>query len=148
MNPAVTEMNVDRLIRVRDDITAEPSQFEMLDYVTAQYDERKEFCGTALCVAARAALDAGFIALRNTPRPGAPSTFYDVTDVGSPYGSTMHTLGAAALALTLTQAGRLFYLDSWPNDFWKPFMRAKTPLERASIAAKRIDRFIYTDGRE
>lgn len=139
-------MNVDRLVVVRDQILAEPDRLDMDDYVSPRYDQQKEFCGTALCIAARAALDAGYARLRTTPRPGTPATFYDVTLDGTGQGADMQVLGAAALWLTDKQAGRLFYLERWPNAYWHPFMLAKAAPERARICARRIDHFLKTEG--
>ena len=62
---------------------------------------------------------------------------------------------AALLNLSNEQADRLFYTKSirynggcWPAQFDKAYKEALTPLERAKVAAARIDHFIATNGAE
>lgn len=136
------EPNIERLLRIRDQVLAEPAVFDMTDYVIVSD------CGTTLCFGARAALDAGFITLRETPRPGARCTFYEITPSGALHGSEMRDLAMAALSINEKQAKRLFHLEHWPSAFWTPFLRAKTTQDRATIAAKRIEHFIRTEGAE
>jgi hypothetical protein len=136
------------MLRVREQVIAEPARLELIeDYVTPQFDGDR-FTGSLLCIGARAAIDAGFIALRDTPRPGAPRTFYDVTELGHTQGSFIAELAAAALAIDESGARRLLNVESWPKPYVGSFLRASSALARATVTANRIDHFIRTEGRE
>lgn len=139
-------MNVERLKRVREQILAEPARFDMNDYVSPVYDERQERCGTALCMAGFAALDAGFIVLRDAPRDGTARVYYDTTTAGAAY-ATGTKMFAAALDIDGDQAQALFHHSGWPGAFYKAFRDAETSLARARVAAARIDAFIASGGR-
>ena len=141
-------MDVDRLLRVRDGIEAEPSRLEMIDdFVAPRFSGNGAFIGCDLCIAARAALDAGFIALRGTPRPNAPGTFYDVTLPGKEQAFLLE-LGSMALDLDPRQADRLFFVDEWPVNLRSSFLHATSATARAAITTRRIARFIESEGRE
>lgn len=142
------EMNIDRMLRVRDVVLAEPDRLELLDDFVAPRFDADRFVGVGLCIAARAALDAGFIELRDTPRPGAPRTYYDVTPAGLERAQFMRELGAAALDLSDAQARRLFYVDEWPSRMASAFLQSKQAPARASVTARRIDHFMRTEGAE
>lgn len=142
-------MNVDRLLRVRDGIEAEPERLEMFeDFVTPRFNDQGALVGCDLCIAARAALDAGFIELRSTPRPGLPGTFYDVTSAGTAHATFMLQLGAAALELDDVKADRLFFVDEWPKGYASSYLQSKHRTARAAITVRRIARFIDTEGQE
>ena len=47
-----------------------------------------------------------------------------------------------------TNAGRLFFDNEWPEKFQAALAEAKTPLQRAEVAVKRIEHFIKTNGKE
>ena len=47
-----------------------------------------------------------------------------------------------------TNAGQLFFDDQWPEKFQEALVEAKTPLQRAKVAVKRIEHFIKTNGEE
>lgn len=141
-------MNVDRLLRVRDEIEADPESLEMIDdFVTPRFNGHGAFVGCNLCIAARAAIDAGMISLRDTPRPGAPGTFYDVKVPGSEQVFLLQ-LGAMALELDPRQADRLFFVDDWPRNFRESFSKAPSAKARAVVTTRRIGRFIDSEGME
>lgn len=143
------DMNIDRMLRVRDVVLAEPDRLELLeDFVTPRFDAEDRFCGHGLCIAARAAIDAGFIELRDTPRPGAPRTYYDVTEEGAKHAGFLRELGGAALSISDPQARRLFYVTEWPARLSSAFLQSKQAPARASVAARRIDHFMRTEGAE
>lgn len=48
------------------------------------------------------------------------------------------------LQIGLKSSNRLFYLDGWPRNLEVEHSQAKTPAERAQIAARRIHYFIAT----
>lgn len=137
-------MNIDRLLRVKERILAEPAAFQMDGYVSA--------CGTACCIGGHAAIDAGFI----TPSATTSRLGYDLTPAGAQvvgglaYGSGRDGFGvfSDALGLSPSAANRLFFVANWPKGFREPFERAAGAAARATIASKRIDHFIRTEGRE
>lgn len=136
-------MNVARLQRIRDHVAATPDVFDMDDWVGR--------CGTVCCFGGHAALDAGYIVVRTSPRPDTFAVYYDITAAGlasAPHVTWFNTdpMFAAALELSKAQADRLFYIDGWPKDFRELFQKAETAAARATIAAKRIDRFIGSGG--
>ena len=141
-------MNIDRLLRVKQRIVAEPDGFDMDEYVSS--------CGTACCIGGHAAIDAGLITLRTTPRADMPGLSYELTPTGAlsvggmVFGSGVNGVGVFADALDLlpSEANRLFFTANWPKGFRLPFDQAKTPAARAAIAARRIDHFLATEGRE
>lgn len=144
------ELSVDRLIRVRDQFVSAPDRLEMDDFVNPVYDERQELCGTTVCIGGAGALDAGFITLRSTPRPGTERVMYDVTPTGEQHKGDSGTweMFMAALGLSHDQANRLFFLSGWPKGFRSQFVNAKDAASRARVTARRIDQFIATGGRE
>jgi hypothetical protein len=149
-------MNIDRLNAVKARILAEPEQFDMGDFVSTKYDERGEPCGTACCIGGHAAVEAGYITLRSTPRPGLPSVMYDMTPAGVLAASGLHYasgangFGAYAEALDLlpSEANRLFFVENWPKSLRASFEQATSTAARATIAGRRIDHFMRTEGRE
>lgn len=138
-------MNVERLHRVKMQILAEPDRFDMEDYATPILFG-DEVCGTACCIGGFAALDAGFIRLRTSPREGY-ATYYDVTSQAPPSNGSRDVFDAA-LNLSPSEADRLFLTSHWPGKFFTAYAMAKTHTEQAEIAANRIDHFIRTRGRE
>ena len=149
-------MNIDRLLRVKARILAEPVEFEMDHYVSTRRDTSGEVCGTACCIGGHAAVDAGFITLRTAPLPGFSSLGYELTPAGAKvvggmaFGSGVDGFGvfADALDLSPSEANRLFFVANWPKGFRVPFEQATGATARANIAGKRIDHFMRTEGRE
>lgn len=129
-----------RLRRVRDGILADPDHFSMVDWVSER--------GNATCIGARAALDAGFITLRQAVNPDT-NRFYDFTAAGAAYGDHHpydETPFRVALNLTAEEADRLFTVDHWPQPYYVDYAKARSPQLRADVAALRIDHFIKTRG--
>ena len=145
-----SDINVDRLIRVRDQFVDAPESLAMDDYITGVYNESNELCGTASCIGGAAALDAGFIVLRQTPRAGTMALLYDVTPEGKRIREDSAKLDVfnVALGLDQRQSDRLFFVTNWPAGHRKEFESAKTPAARARVTARRIDQFLATGGRE
>lgn len=92
------------------------------DFTALLTPEETPPCGTVACIAGWASILCG-----NAP--------YEAVD-------------ASRLCLSLDEQHRLFYVTSWPMNFGEGYTNAKTPEERASITADRIDHFIKTNGLE
>lgn len=131
-----------RLRRIREDILADPEHFSMVDWVSER--------GNATCIGGRAALDAGYITLRQSV--SASNRFYDVTEAGAAIGGGRQGDDEArfrvALNLTREEADRLFNVDQWPQPLYVEYAMARSPEARADVAARRIDLFIKTRGHE
>lgn len=143
------DMNVDRLLRVRDGFLAAPTLLEMEDFASPIY-AGGEICGTAMCIGGAGALDAGFLTLRLTPREGTERVMYDITPDGRLHFGQHGVLDMfrAAYRINSVQSDRLFYTSSWPKGFQTQFLSAKDAASRARVAGRRIDQFISTRGRE
>lgn len=129
-----------RLRRVREQIIASPGQFSMTDWVSNK--------GHATCIGGLAAIDAGFIALRESQHPET-FRYYDVTDAGSTIGEGLFDEARFRVALNLTpdEADRLFDVERWPQPFYVDYAKAQGA-DRADVAARRIDLFIRTRGHQ
>lgn len=57
-------------------------------------------------------------------------------------------IASQKLALNLDESARLFHLSYWPSKFYTAHYATKGVIRRAKIAARRIDHFIKTEGRE
>jgi hypothetical protein len=142
-------MNVKLLRRIQKHILAEPKRFRMLDWIEKQTatdptyiaddSERVSFpkCGTVACI-------GGWAVLLSKKKPSR--THYEgfraakLLGLNRPHGHLDRVRS--------TDSERLFFTEAWPIDFSMKFNRAKTPEDRARIAAKRIDHFIKTKGAE
>lgn len=146
------ELNVERLIRVRDLVVSQPELLNLEgDFVNGIVSEAGELTGHSLCIAGLAALDAGFITLRSTPRPNAPKVFYDVLPIAQaryfeegPLNMFRAAIGAGVDSFT---GDRLMLVPNWPPGFQKQLAAAATPDARAKVTARRIDQFISSGGR-
>lgn len=140
------ELNTERLIRVRDLISATPALLNMAeDFVNGVFDDAGALVGHSFCISGLAALDAGWITLRSTPRVGTARVLYDVMPVAErPYrdDGALNLFRAAIGA----DADRLMFVANWPTGFAKQF-EATAGQARATVAARRIDVFISTGGR-
>lgn len=125
-------MNVKLLQQVKAHILEEPRRFFMSQYVMRDepgalhnLDGRRRkmpSCGTAACI--------GGWAVILTQGLDAPYGFQE---------------GAWAAKISKAQANRLFLIHEWPERFRKAWKKADM-VTRATIAAKRIDHFIATNG--
>ena len=142
-------MNVAKLLAVKRQILKVPSQFGMTRYFFTdvnhfnnKYELKREKipnCGTAGCIAGWA------VALEEFQ--GSPAEAYKA------YSRSPHRRAQFLLDLTEIEAERLFYLtpsahESWPPQFREAYQAAKRLRDRARVAARRIDHFIKTGGRE
>jgi hypothetical protein len=145
MSPGI---NTERLRRVRDRIVAEPERFDMGDYARPVFSPEGVFLGTVHCIGGLAAIDAGYIVARGSRDPER-MVWYDITAASPveryPYDDYRF---AEALSLIPDEANRLFGVDQWPAPFNTEYALAGSPEVRASVASRRIDRFIRTRGRE
>lgn len=139
-------MNVKLLEKVKAAILAEPAQFLMTtwfadsddDYSYRPYDRARKVpnCGTAACIAGWALT----IGRRYRNPRNAASRLGREGSIGLD--------AARAIGVPYRFAQMLFIVSYWPHAFKERWSMASTPLQRARVAAQRIDRFIATDGRE
>lgn len=133
-------MNIKLLQKIKKAILKEPRRLEMESW--ASKVERGEFsnpkhyppCGTAACIAGHA------VWLEN------PKAF-KAAIIGKKE-KEIDQRAQRLLQITQGQSARLFYVTWWPYDLSDQYREANTPLKRARIAVKRIDRFIESDGTE
>ena len=142
-------MNVKLLREVEKRILAEPRRFDMMTFgdkldkeAIEALGEEAPPCGTVACI-------AGHVDWMTHPRLFAASVAIDR------FARDDSIAKRAAIELGLgfdpsqdTNAGRLFFDDEWPKKFQAAFSKAKTPLQRAKVAVKRIEHFIKTNGKE
>lgn len=115
-------MNVELLEKIAEVIVEKCGQFDMDTW-------HGEGCGTAHCI-------GGWAEVLTGSEPGY-SLIAKAQLLGIGYG------------LNDSQAGRLFYLDCWPEGFRNAYRdEERDPLAKAKIAADRIRHFIATDGCE
>jgi len=148
-------MNVEMLRKVKKEILKAPARFNMdffgdsLDWAIESQDEEKPSnvlgrpaCKTQACIAGEACLVAGKAEF--VPGGGLRT----LESVGGFAETAQEILG-----LGTAQAQRLFYMkDSgafgWPRRFEKEYIKARTPRARVLVAARRIEHFIKTNGKE
>lgn len=140
-------MNVKLLRKVEKRILAEPRRFDMMTFgdkldkeAIEALGEEAPPCGTVACI-------AGHVDWMTHPRLFAASVAL------GDYDDSIVERAAKELGLGFdpsqdTNAGRLFFDDEWPKKFQAAFSKAKTPLQRAKVAVKRIEHFIKTNGKE
>ncbi len=137
-------MNTKLLLEIKEKILLMPRNFKMsaffstiLEYADKELNRIPDNCGTTCCIAGWA------ISLQTEEKtPLAGKMFKYRTD------GLNEDLGAQYLDLTSSQAVRLFSANYWPEYFQDQYDAAETYIERAQIAAKRIDHFIATEGLE
>lgn len=130
-------MNVERLRKVASIVLSDPERFAMDQWVSE--------CGTMCCIGGHAVLDAGYAQVVHS-RLG---DYFTDTDAGKAAvaNGDYDSIYEAALELTNPQGGNLFYVSDWPERFQVAFRAASDdPVERARIAAERIEYFISTGG--
>ena len=142
-------MNVKLLRKVEKRILAEPRRFDMMTFGTKlnkrtikALGKQAPPCGTVACI-------AGHDDWMAHPRLFAASVAIDRFH----RDDSIEKRAAKELGLVFdpsqdTNAGRLFFDDEWPKKFQAAFSKAKTPLQRAKVAVKRIEHFIKTNGKE
>jgi hypothetical protein len=125
-------MNTILLRKIQNQILSEPRQFNMKNWFSGQLPDGSlpANCGTAACIG------------------GWAQTFAMAVNPDEAQARAIWTDEHAAMVLGLTerQARLLFIEDNWPKQF-QSTDRAGVAL-RAKRAAKRIDHFIKTKGRE
>ena len=143
-------MNVKLLREVEKRILAEPRRFDMMTFgdkldkeAIEALGEEAPPCGTVACI-------AGHVDWMTHPRLFAASVAIDrFARDDSIVERAAKELGLNRFELSQdTYAGRLFFDDEWPKKFQAAFSKAKTPLQRAKVAVKRIEHFIKTNGKE
>lgn len=112
-------MNIELLKRVRDKILADPDSFDVNEWHSV-HD-----CQTTMCIA------------------GWACRLVNDTDKRAWFISE-HAI--KYLGITYNQSKRLFYEDQWP--FELQLHGIDNVVERAERAAKRIDRFIESQGQD
>lgn len=125
-------MNTLLLKKIRDQIKAEPRQFNIHDWFSGKLPNGSTpaNCGTAACIAGWS------LALATGQNPAKA----DKMPVG------VYRFGKIVLGLNDDQAKRLFFEGLWP----KRYQSSKRTIieERARLAVNRINHFIKTEGRE
>mgnify|MGYP001606024650 CR=1 FL=1 len=119
------KMNVKLLRRIQRWLMRlrHPEHFNMADYW------RKGDCGTSYCIAGKALQLSGY-------RLGHDMAF----SLKGRKGRFIRPIAESLLWLTPDEAHRLFYKTNWPYQF----LHSSDP----KSAAKRIEHFIETDGKE
>lgn len=125
-------MNTRLLRKVQKAILAEPAKFDM-DFYFARSGESP--CGTVACIAGHAiALTKKFRKLRCGLNPRVRFNAADIAQ--------------GALGLNYEGAWNLFHLDDWPSKYRRGYLNAKSARGKTRAAARRIDHFIATGGKE
>lgn len=126
-------MNTELLLKVRDAILAEPLKFDMASYASKSL---KSPCGTTACIAGHTfAIGRHHKNLKGVLR---------LTTQDGCFGSRVADTAMDLLQITEEQENSLFYECWWPEKFHRQYNEAKTPLQRAKAAARRINHFIKT----
>jgi hypothetical protein len=138
-------MNVKLLRMVKKHILEEPRRFDMGTFgstfasrfhfksVTGEALRNFPPCGTVACI-------AGWAIGVNASKP--KSFFRKIS-----YGQ-IAPLATAELELSIPEKDRLFYQENWPTRYYTAYAKAKSPADRARVAARRIEHFIKTNGAE
>lgn len=113
-------MNIRLLEKIKEQILGEPTSVDMDDW---DQPDPSTPCGTVACISGWAAHLSGH------PNESASGEIF--------------------LELSEEQGEGLFYISDWPGDliFEIRGLNPRTP-EYAAVVAKRIDRFIETEGKE
>lgn len=135
--PKKKPFNVRLLREVKQAILDNPSQFYMGNWFSQadQVGQPAGGCGTSACIAGWAIhLKHGKKRLNETNRLFVQ---YEEAEVES----------FKVLRLSAARGRRLFYQSEWPERFCQELDRVMTAEEAATVAARRIDHFIKTNGR-
>lgn len=137
-------MNIQLLEQIKQQILAEPLQFNMYDFFRRHDNEeyRKEHrmpeipnCGTAACTAGWA------IAIVNNENPKQACERVLESQVSPSYTAALH------LGMDYHNAKMLFFTCNWPEPFQEDYRQAMVARDFpkcAQIACDRIDHFIKT----
>lgn len=121
-------MNVDLLEKVKAHILEEPKRFDMALFISTPDDKLFAYpkCGTVACIAGWACTLSGIKEPAN-----------------------WESAGRHVLELNPGESDRLFYDESWPDEYFDEYHAQKEQSSgRAEAACKRIDHFIATKGAE
>jgi hypothetical protein len=148
-------VNVKLLQKVKQRILKSPKRFNMRYYYIStksgpvQDMLERPSCYTQVCIAGETLLQTRDVKIN---RKDGGLVRFDGAEADSVFFAQT---AAERLELSEAQAVRLFNLSrwmpthlSWPERFDKAYRAAKTPQERAQVAADAIDDFIATDGWE
>ena len=115
-------MNIELLLKVKEQILKDPERYNQDIYGHGS-------CSSAHCIAGWA------IVLGKKKWPDQIAHVWN--------------LAHKVLSLRGRQDSKLFSVGGdWPKKFASAYLKAKTPKGRARVAARRIDHFIKTGGRE
>lgn len=128
-------MNIELLLQVKEKILQEPENFGMLDWFGV--NSLGEQCGTAACIAGHTCLLGGI--LLGVIYPKVPSEFSAFAP---------HIYAKRLLQIKSPHADALFVSALWPAQFRDAYSATTDLRIAAKVAAKRIDHFIATEGRE
>jgi hypothetical protein len=132
-------INVELLRRVKAHILAEPSRFDMGEFIiegdaartfAVKFDRPAPPCGTIACI-------AGWAVLLSDDDP--PSDAEEI-----------ELRANALLGLTPEMGDRLFFTTEWPERFKQSYREAEDSdlAVAALVAAERVEHFIKTKGAE
>lgn len=131
-------MNVKLLRKVQKFLLDEPRRFDMCNWITNQAENMDVLkdppCGTACCIAGAVYVIANKLQL--DPEKEYPSS------------AEVNYFAISALGLGKVEADRLFLTPWWPEELYKKYDSARTPLQRAKVGVARIEHFIKTNGAE
>lgn len=136
-------MNTELLLEIKDHILVEPTRLMMDDFIS-RGEPGEEFyadngtqiypaCGTVGCIAGWACI----LSLNEN----------ELKHIDPEYKGA-ELLGLDCDSGFSTNSARLFFTSCWPKSLMEDYEQAGSVSERANIAAKRIDHFIATEGRE
>jgi hypothetical protein len=130
----LSKESIKRLRMVKEAILANPQYYRQEEWISAI-----EPCGTTCCIAGWADY------LFNGKKAHEARAKAELSN----YMVSWEYVAAKALGLDYCQAHTLTYPGSgWPVPFCTAYTRAKTPKQRAKVAARRIEHFIKTGGAE
>lgn len=138
-------MKIKLLKEIKEWLLSHPSKYNQDTWVNSKGIDKKRFegdytgeaCGTACCIGGAAIVISGKYGTWD-------KVARDIYDARIRAYDTASKL----LGLDQYQSHRLFYKDAWPVEFFRAYVDAKGPKERAEVAARRIDHFIDTKGKE
>lgn len=145
---SLSRKSINRLRAVKEAILTNPEFYNQQQFVDPEPVIPVD-CGTTCCI-------AGWADFLYNPAKAhlsrAKTWIGFLNDDGSRWSQKpfdWEEIGARALNIDGFEARQLFAdVACWPDPFSFDYSNAATPLERARVAAARIERFIATDGQE
>jgi len=154
-------MNIERLKMLQEQVIKAAPSFNMMEwarpwgYMQAEWPEtlvtnEPPPCGIQACLAGETLIMLNIAKVEKC-------NMIPADDRWDGAQSTIPYLAAEELGLSIEQKQRLFYLSKhghgngqyyWPVNFELEYNAAKTPLDRAQVAVRRIQHFIDTNGNE